>query len=79
MTLRAQGFAVYKLSNKFSDLVSWAKEVLADDQREHLISIVVLDEHGRQFITLAELERVNGVPDFVFLRQKEIIERFETP
>lgn len=75
--LRAMGFGLYSNSNNFNELVRWGKELLETDKRESLVSIVVLDEHGRVKLTLAEIERDDsGKPEFTLLRSKEIIDRF---
>ena len=74
--LRAMGFAQYTDHSDFNELARWGKELLTTDKRESLVSIVVLDEHGRVKLTLAEIERDDSGPEFTLLRSKEIIDRF---
>lgn len=55
--LRAMSFAQWKNDSSFDALVEWANELLAQDHREHLVSIVVLGEDGYPTFTLADVNR----------------------
>lgn len=75
--LRAMSFAQWKNSSKFDELVVWATNLLNTDTREHLVSIVVLDDDGRPDICLADLERNEaGIPEFTMIHKREVINRY---
>lgn len=69
---RAMSFAQYKNSTDFDALIKWAEELLAKDQREHLVSIVVLGEDGRPTLTLADIDR-HG---FDYVVDQKVIDRY---
>jgi len=70
--LRAMSFAQWKNDSSFDALVEWANELLAQDHRENLVSIVVLDEESRPLFTLADVDRQG----FDYIVDRQIINRY---
>lgn len=70
--LRAMSFAQWKNDASFDALVDWANELLTQDHREHLVSIVALDEDGNPAFTLADIDRKG----FDYIVDREIINRY---